>query len=303
MEDRDSLDTVNRVVVAVVALLRNKRQLGKLISGAHLTSSQSRLDTAHRVRYFGCGGDVAGNVSTEFPMNREYKNAYSHELHRDVELLVFGHAGSPLLVFPTSMGRFFEYEDRGVIGVLSPKIERGELQVFCPDSVDTESWYNKSVHPRLRVLRHLQYERYILHELLPFLRWKNQSSQLAVTGCSFGGYHAVNFSLKHPDVVTHCVSMSGAYDIHQFLDGYYDDDCYFNCPPDFLPNQNDDWFLSRYRQMKIVLGSADWDMCLDQNVKLSAMLNAKAVPNWLDVWRDNSQHDWPLWLKMAGKYF
>ena len=303
MEDRDSLDTVNRVVVAVVALLRNKRQLEKLISGAHLTSSQSRLDTAHRVRYFGCGGDVAGNVSTEFPMNREYKNAYSHELHRDVELLVFGHAGSPLLVFPTSMGRFFEYEDRGVIGVLSPKIERGELQVFCPDSVDTESWYNKSVHPRLRVLRHLQYERYILHELLPFLRWKNQSSQLAVTGCSFGGYHAVNFSLKHPDVVTHCVSMSGAYDIHQFLDGYYDDDCYFNCPPDFLPNQNDDWFLSRYRQMKIVLGSADWDMCLDQNVKLSAMLNAKAVPNWLDVWRDNSQHDWPLWLKMAGKYF
>ena len=303
MEDRDSLDTVNRVVVAVVALLRNKRQLEKLISGAHLTSSQSRLDTAHRVRYFGCGGDVAGNVSTEFPMNREYKNAYSHELHRDVELLVFGHAGSPLLVFPTSMGRFFEYEDRGVIGVLSPKIERGELQVFCPDSVDTESWYNKSLHPRVRVLRHLQYERYILHELLPFLRWKNQSSQLAVTGCSFGGYHAVNFSLKHPDVVTHCVSMSGAYDIHQFLDGYYDDDCYFNCPPDFLPNQNDDWFLSRYRQMKIVLGSADWDMCLDQNVKLSAMLNAKAVPNWLDVWGDNSQHDWPLWLKMAGKYF
>ena len=303
MEDRDSLETVNRVVVAVVALLRNKRQLEKLISGAHLTSSQSRLDTAHRVRYFGCGGGVASIVSTEFPMNREYKNAYSHELHRDVELLVFGHAGSPLLVFPTSMGRFFEYEDRGVIGVLSPKIERGELQVFCPDSVDTESWYNKSVHPRVRVLRHLQYERYILHELLPFLRWKNQSSQLAVTGCSFGGYHAVNFSLKHPDVVTHCVSMSGAYDIHQFLDGYYDDDCYFNCPPDFLPNQNDDWFLSRYRQMKIVLGSADWDMCLDQNVKLSAMLNAKAVPNWLDVWGDNSQHDWPLWLKMAGKYF
>ena len=303
MEDRDSLETVNRVVVAVVALLRNKRQLEKLISGAHLTSSQSRLDTAHRVRYFGCGGDVASIVSTEFPMNREYKNAYSHELHRDVELLVFGHAGSPLLVFPTSMGRFFEYEDRGVIGVLSPKIERGELQVFCPDSVDTESWYNKSVHPRVRVLRHLQYERYILHELLPFLRWKNQSPQLAVTGCSFGGYHAVNFSLKHPDVVTHCVSMSGAYDIHQFLDGYYDDDCYFNCPPDFLPNQNDDWFLSRYRQMKIVLGSADWDMCLDQNVKLSAMLNAKAVPNWLDVWGDNSRHDWPLWLKMAGKYF
>ena len=71
------------------------------------------------------------------------------------------------------MGKFFEYEDRGMIGVLAPKIERGELQVFCPDAVDTESWYNKGVHPRVRVLRHLQYERYILHEFLPFVRWKN----------------------------------------------------------------------------------------------------------------------------------
>jgi len=101
---------------------------------------------------------------------------------------VFGHGGAALLVFPTSQGRFFEYEDRGMIGALAPKIERGELQVFCPDSVDSESWYNKGVHPRVRVLRHLQYERYILHELLPLVRWKNQAGQLGVTGCSFGQF-------------------------------------------------------------------------------------------------------------------
>jgi esterase/lipase superfamily enzyme len=236
-------------------------------------------------------------------MNREYRKGYSQELHREMEALVFGHAGTPLVVFPTSMGKFFEYEDRGMIGVLAPKIERGDLQIFCPDAVDMESWYNKSVHPKVRVLRHLQYERYILHEFLPFVRWKNQTPRLAMTGCSFGAYHAVNFALKHPDAVTHCVSMSGAFDIHQFLDGYYDDDCYFNCPPDYLPNQNDDWFLSRYRQMKIVLGSADWDICLDQNVKFSAILNGKGVPHWLDIFGDNSKHDWPLWLRMADKYF
>src|SRR5690242_19797550 len=152
-------------------------------------------------------------------MNREYHKAYSQELHRDMEVLVFGHGGTPLLVFPTSMGRFFEYEDRGMIGVLSGKLEGGELQLFCPDSVDTESWYNKGAHPYHRVQRHLQYERYVVNELLPFIRWKNPAQLLAVTGCSFGGYHAVNFALKHPDAVSHCVAMSGAYDIHQFLDG------------------------------------------------------------------------------------
>ena len=114
-------------------------------------------------------------------MNREYLKGYSRELNREMEMLVFGHAGMPLLVFPTSMGRFFEYEDRGMIAKLAQKIERGEMQVYCPDAVDLESWYNKGVHPRVRVLRHLQYERYILHELLPFLRWKNSAPRLAAT--------------------------------------------------------------------------------------------------------------------------
>jgi esterase/lipase superfamily enzyme len=237
-------------------------------------------------------------------MNREFLKGYSQELQRDMDMLVFGHAGTPIIVFPTSMGKFFEYEDRGMIGALASKIERGELQLFCPDGIDSESWYNKGAHPRYRVLRHLQYERYILHEVVPFIKWKNpHPQQLAVTGCSFGGYHAANFAFKHPDVVAHCVSMSGSFDIHQFLDGYYDDDCYFNCPMDYLQGTSDDWFLSRYRQMKIVLGSSDWDMCLDQNVKLSGLLNAKAVPHWLDIFNDNSKHDWPLWQRMAVKYF
>ncbi len=236
-------------------------------------------------------------------MNREFQRGFSREMQKDTELLVFGHGGVPLIVFPSSMGRFFEYEDRGMIDVLAAKLDRGDLQIFCPDSIDGESWYNKGAHPRYRVLRHLQYERYITHELVPYIKGRNPSSQLAVTGCSFGGYHAVNFALKHPDMVTHCVSMSGSYDIHQFLNGYYDDDCYFNCPPDYLQGMTDDWFLSRYRQMKIVLGSSDWDMCLDANVKLSGLLNAKAVPHWLDVFNDNSKHDWPLWKRMAAKYF
>src|SRR6266851_6320140 len=228
-------------------------------------------------------------------MNREYHKGYSSELHRDMEVLIFGHAGTPLLVFPTSMGKFFEYEDRDMIGVLAPRIDAGELQVFCPDAVDTESWYNKAVPPRMRVLRHLQYERYILHEMLPFLRWKNQAPRLAVTGCSFGGYHAINFSLKHPDVVTYCVSMSGAFDIHQFLDGYYDDNCYFNCPPDFLPNLDEP---ALYR-MNIVLAAGEHDICRAENERLSGILAAKGIHHTLDIWGDGAGHDWPWWQSMV----
>lgn len=236
-------------------------------------------------------------------MNREYFKTYSWELGRDMEILAFGQAGLPVLVFPTSMGRFYDYEDRGMIAALAPRIERGELQVFCADSVDKESWYNKGIHPRARVLRHLQYEGYLLHELLPLISSRSQAQQLAVSGCSFGGYHAVNFALKHPELVGHCVSMGGAFDIHQFLDGYYDDDCYFNCPPDFIPNLNDDRVLSRFRQMTIVLATGERDICLDENVRLSGILKSKAIPHWLDVWGDNTGHDWPWWQQMALKFF
>jgi esterase/lipase superfamily enzyme len=236
-------------------------------------------------------------------MNREYFKGYSQELRRDMELLVFGHGGIPLLVFPTSMGRYFDYEDRGMIGTLAPKIESGSLQVFCADSVDAESWYNKGVHPRQRVLRHMQYERYLLNELLPFIRSKNSASQLAVTGCSFGGYHTINFSLRHPDLVNYCVSMGGAFDIHQFLNGYYDEDCYFNCPPDFMSNMSDDWYLNWYRRMKIVLATGETDICRDENIRLSHILNSKAISHVLDVWGNNAGHDWPWWQEMAVKFF
>ena len=208
-----------------------------------------------------------------------------------------------MIVFPTSMGRFFDYESRGMIDAVRSKYEGGELQAFCVDSVDSESWYNKAVHPSQRAARHVEYDQYLVHELVPFVRARNLSNDLAVTGCSFGGYHSANFTLRHPDLVTHCISMGGAFDIHQFIGDYYDDNCYYNCPPDFLPSLNDSWFLDRYRAIKIVLATGETDICLDENRRLSGIMSAKGIPHWLDVWGDGTGHDWPWWQEMARKFF
>lgn len=236
-------------------------------------------------------------------MNREYHKWYSGELHRDMEMLAFGHAGTPAIVFPTSMGRFYEYEDRGMIGTITRKVESGQLHVFCVDSVDLESWYNPHAHPRDKVLRHNQYERYIIHEVIPFIRSKNPSEGLILTGCSFGGYHATNFSLKHPELVTRCISMSAKFDIHSYLNGYYDEDCYFNSPVDYLPNLNDEWYLTMYRtHTSFVLGAGEHDISLGANVQMSRIMNAKSIPHVLDVWGEGAVHDWPLWHKLAQKY-
>ena len=231
-------------------------------------------------------------------MNREYHKWYSPTLGRDMEMLIFGHAGTPTIVFPTSMGRFFDYENRNMISVIGDKYDRGEIQAFCVDSVDAESWYNKSIHPAQRAQRHEQYDRYLLNELLPFIRSRNASHELTVTGCSFGGYHSANFAFKHPCLVSACVSMGGAFDIHQFLDGYYDETCYFNCPPDFLPNLND----TSINNMKIVLATGETDICRAENERLSGILAAKGVNHTLDIWGGGAGHDWPWWQEMVKKF-
>lgn len=236
-------------------------------------------------------------------MDRAYHKNYSSALGRDMEMLVFGQSGVPLLVFPTSMGRFYQYEDEGMIAAVDGKVEAGQLQFFCVDSVDGESWYNKTVPPRDRVARHDQYEHYVLSEVLPFIRQRNDSSQLAVTGCSFGGYHSVNFALRHPDLVTHCVSLGGAFDVHSFLDGFFDESAYFHCPPNYVPNLNDGWYWDRYQAMKIVLATGEHDICLGENLRLAGILGAKSIPHQLDVWGNGTGHDWPWWRQMARKFF
>ena len=141
-------------------------------------------------------------------MKREYHKWWSPTLGRDMEMLVFGHDGVPAIVFPTSQARFYEFEDHGMVGAVADKIAGGRLQLFCVDSVDSESWYNLGVGPDWRMARHLQYENYILREVIPLVKRMNHRPHLATVGCSFGGFHALNIALRHPHLFTGCLSMS-----------------------------------------------------------------------------------------------
>lgn len=235
-------------------------------------------------------------------MHREYHVDYSAALGRPMERLVFGHHGMPVIVFPTSCGRFFEFEDQGMVGAIGAKIARGEVQLHCVDSVDSESWYARNVEGRWRIARHMQYERYIIDELLPTIRQRNWNPQVAMIGCSFGGFHAASMALRHPDVVKAMLSMGGAFDVSRFLRGHYDEDCYLALPTHFLPGLSDPWHLDRMRHNTYVLATGEQDMCWDDNEKLAAALRAKGVQVRLDVWQNGTGHDWPWWRRMLQTY-
>ncbi len=219
-----------------------------------------------------------------------------------MELLTFGHAGLPAIVFPTSCGRFFEFEDRGMVDAVLHKLEHGHLQLFCVDSVDAESWYNRAAPPRFRIARQVQYQQYLIQEVLPFIKACNSGPGLATVGCSFGGFHAMNLALRHPDIFHAVLSLGGAFNPINFLNGYYDDDCYFNLPMHYMPNMSDPWYLAHYRRNNYVLATGVDDMCRNDNERMAQVLRAKDIPCRLDIWGDGAGHDWSWWQKMLQSY-
>ncbi len=241
-------------------------------------------------------------------MKREYHQWHSSHLNRSMELLVFGHAGARVIVFPTRVGRFFDYEGWGIVESMREQIENGHLQLFCVDSVDAESFYCDWCHPKNRILRHLQYERYILNEVVPFTKQQNENPHLTAHGCSLGAYHALNIALRHPSVFNKVISFSGRYDIssnigsyRDLFDGYHDEDVYFNNPSQYLHNVSDPTFLEQLRRLEIIMVAGEEDVLLENNKSISATLSEKGISHQFYVWSGDA-HRARYWREMVKHY-
>ena len=234
-------------------------------------------------------------------MKREHHRWHSPSLGRDMELLVFGHAGARAIAFPTSQGRFYEWEDRGMTSALGDHLRNGWLQLICVDSVDAESWYAKWKSPEARAWRNLQYERYVFDEVVPLSRSLNPDPFLILTGASFGAYHAVNFAFRNPHQVGRVIGMSGLYDIRRFADGQYGEAVYQNNPSHYVGEIHDHGHLEAMRRMDIVLATGQDDSFVENNRHLSGLLWSKGVGNGLRLW-DGWAHDWPWWHQMIRQY-
>jgi esterase/lipase superfamily enzyme len=218
-----------------------------------------------------------------------------------MEFLWFGKFGRPVMLFPTSGGQYSENEDRGLAASVEDKVDNGEVQLILADAVNNESWYNKSVHPAVRAARHAQYDAYLRHELVPYIFNRAQRGDLAVYGASFGAYQAANFAAKYPDVVSRAICFSGVYDVHSFLDGYWDETCYFNCPTAYIPNMTGEW-AAKLARVGWVIATGEHDSLVQENRDFSALLSSKGIPNYLEIWPGQFGHDWPWWREHLRRF-
>jgi len=195
-----------------------------------------------------------------------------------------------------------------MVDALEHRINAGELQLYCVDSIDGEALYSEQIPPPERIQRHLRYEAYIRDEVLPFSAVKNPNSKLIAHGCSLGAYHAMNIALRHPGMFHKVVALSGRYDLTQQLgpyralfDGFYNDQIYFNNPSHFLPQIQDEAILRQLRRMEIIFVIGQEDAFLRNNQELSQRMTEKKIPHEFYIW-EGEAHRPRIWREMVRCY-
>jgi esterase/lipase superfamily enzyme len=233
-------------------------------------------------------------------MKREEHLWFSGNLGHDMELIVYGHAGQPLIAFPSKDGRVRDWEDRGMVDAGWDLIDQGRLILVALDSVDWQSWTGGgSAADKAR--RHGAYERYVCQEVMPLVRQLSAREQAWTTGASMGAFHAANFFFKRPDLFDGVIAMSGVYRASFFVGEYSDEEVYFNSPLDYLPNMTDDWHLSRYRRSRIIFTvgqGAFEDRHIPATRDMQEVLWQKGIPATFDYWGHDVEHHWYWWQKM-----
>jgi len=231
-------------------------------------------------------------------MKKTIKKWRSPSLGRDMEITIYGDSGTPILGLPTRGQKSDQWEEYGMTDKISYQLQQGYNQLFCIDSIDEESLLNEQIDPGNRIIRHRQFESYVIEEVVPFINVRNSIDFIIIAGVDLGGYHAVNLALKHPKEFGKAIGMSGVYNIRQFMNEFYDDNVYYNNPIDYIPNLNKQPLLKHIKEIDFRLVSYRHDERKAGTEKMSHILKMKFIDHELDIWEVDETDEWDLWSKM-----
>lgn len=239
-------------------------------------------------------------------MQKKRLSWYSDRLGREMPMTIYGHAGKPCLVIPSQNGKNEDFEGFGMVDACSPWIDAGKLQLFCVDTIDSETWSCAWKNPRERIELHEQWMQYLRQEVYPLMMNTSPSLLPMTMGCSMGAFHAGNIFFRFPDRFDATVCLSGVYDASGIMNGYMDDLVYLNSPYHCLQNMPGNHpYMDLYRRSKmfICVGQGAWeDELLADTRRFDRVLKAKGIPAWVDYWGYDVNHDWDWWQKQV-QYF
>ena len=229
---------------------------------------------------------------------------YSGRLQQDITVMRWGAVGTPVLVFPSAGGDAGEIERHGLVDACGPLLADGRVKLYSVDSVAGQAMVTKasSVEHRMWLLN--QFHECVRWEVVPAIHADlgGQAIDVITAGASIGAFNAVAVLCRYPDVFGAAIGMSGSYRIERFYDEAWSQDLYYSAPLQFVPGLEGPQ-LDRLRQRWVVLasGEGEWENVGD-SWRMAEVLGAKGIPNGVDNWGPQWDHQWPTWRQMLPQY-
>ena len=230
---------------------------------------------------------------------------HSERLGREVDVVRWGETGAPVLLFPTAAGDAEECERFLMIDTLAPMLEAGRIKIYSVDSVGGEAWTTRANTAVDAARIQNRFDAFIYHEVVPAIRTDCRSDDIEIVtaGASIGAFNALAAICRHPDVFSTAICMSGTYDLSKFKEGGERTRDYFESSPlHFVPHLEGP-ILDTLRERFVLFthGRGRWEDP-SQCWKAAEALGAKGIPNRVDPWDEQWDHDWPTWRNMLPKY-
>ena len=238
-------------------------------------------------------------------MQKQHWNWASQRLPEQARVVRWGQYGRPVLLFPTAGGDYEEVERFELIGALGGLIDAGRIKVYSIDSIAGKTWLRGSDSAQYCSRVQNLYDAFVYHELLPLIRsdCHDERIELVAAGASIGAFNAVATVCRHPDAFRLAIGMSGTFDLSKYLGGSMNLDFYYCSPLHYLPDLAEGPQLARLRERFIVLptGQGRWE-APGESWRLAQVLGGRGVPNRVDPWGTEWDHDWRTWRAMLPKY-
>ena len=238
-------------------------------------------------------------------MSKQSSTWRSDRVGREVTLVRWGEIGKPVLLFPTAAGDAEECERFHVVDVLAPLLEAGRIKLYSVDSVPGMVWLQEDDSTARGGWIQDRFDAFVHQEVVPAIRSDCRSSdvEIVAAGASIGAFNALAVLCRHPDVFSHAVCLSGTYDVMKFLKGEMTGELWQSSPLHFLPDLEEGARLDALRSRFVLLahGEGRWEEPA-QSWRVANVLGRKGIPNRVDSWGKEWDHDWPTWRKMLPQY-
>ena len=237
-------------------------------------------------------------------MSKQTTRWHSDRLNAEVQVVRWGVVGTPVLLFPTAAGDAEECERFQMIDALAPLLEAGRIKVYSVDSLGTQAILDDELSREQAARTQNRFDEVIYREVVPAIRADCQSDdiEIFVAGSSLGAFNALAALCRHPDVFRAAICMSGTYDLSRWMTRM-SEDWFYSSPLDFLPGLNDERLLAQLRTRFVLLthGTGRWESP-KESWTVAELLGSKGIPNRVDEWGSEWDHDWPAWRRMLPKY-